>query len=588
MKALLPLALMALVGCNGGGPVMAPVCTTDADCSEGMLCFAEGCGDPGKNIVVEVEGGALNGQFARDFKLEAGTLGKTFDFPIGGPLSVSGEFQRERSTSSNPLDRTSYTDSVVVRAVGQSMLLPGITRIYEERFASPERGAFEMKVGAGDFVVTAMPGDRTIPPVVNTVQVQPTLSPAVTFVFPAVDGAPALTGQLIKKVDTTLRPPEPILLSAGYDLDGGSPPAIDLQLFDVQNNQPLSQRFPVATTSGEFAITISPAARNKATLILVASPREPGAAVPTKRFLVTAQSTAAVSLEYGDFGEAADVEGTILDSTGAPVVGAQVVLEGTVVGDGTFRSKIVETGPSGDFKVSSLGSKSDSSFQLTVAPPKGSRAAYSQTNVGVKVTRAVGADKATGKLNPVTLTLDDRLIAHGFVSQPGSDTRPAVGVFVKATLQVETRTANDEVKALPIEPAEAVTGDDGKFDLPLDPGVWRFEYVPGDVLPISSRLVTIKAVDEQGLKLPSQDLKAVELSFGRTVSGSVTGSVAGTNGTVEQAVPYSQLRFFRVTTVEGRPASILLGTSIADSLGKYKVVLPTVAPTATDAGAMSP
>ena len=45
-------------------------------------------------------------------------------------------------------------------------------------------------------------------------------------------------------------------------------------------------------------------------------------------------------------------------------------------------------------------------------------------------------------------------------------------------------------------------------------------------------------------------------------------------------MPYSQLRFFRVTTVEGRPASILLGTSIADSLGKYKVVICTNLPCA--------
>jgi hypothetical protein len=55
-----------------------------------------------------------------------------------------------------------------------------------------------MKVGAGTFMVTAMPGDRTVPPVVNSVDV-PSSSPSLTFVFPAVDGAPALTGQLIKK-----------------------------------------------------------------------------------------------------------------------------------------------------------------------------------------------------------------------------------------------------------------------------------------------------------------------------------------------------------------------------------------------------
>lgn len=582
MKSLLPLTLLVLTaGCSKSLNGAGRTCTSDEECTvPGQLCFAEGCGDPGKNIVVEVEGGAISGQFARDFPLVTGSLGANQDFEIGSPLSVTGEFQRDRSSSSNPLDRTSYTDPVVVRAVGQSTLLPGITRTFEARFDKPERGSFEMKVGAGDFVVTAMPADRTMPPAVNNVQVPGDGgTAAVTFVFPAVDGAPALTGQLIKKVDTTLLPPEPVLLSEAYT--PGTVPTVDLQLLDVQTNQPLSQRFPIASTTGEFAITVSPEARNKTNIILVAAPREPGVAIPTKRFVLDAKLSAAVALEYGDFGDAADVQGTILDSLGAPIAGAQVVLEGTVVGDGTFRSRIVETDAMGVFKVSSLGSKSDGSFQLTVVPPRGSRAAYSQRNVSVKVGTPVGTLTPVGELKPSQLTLDDRLIARGAVTRPGSSS-PAGGVFVRATLQVQTTTSTGDARALPSEPAEGVTAEDGTFELPLDPGIWRFEYSPGELLPISSRLVTIKAAidDKTGLKLPTQDLNPVELSWGRTVSGLVTGTMGMQT---LQPVPYSQLRFFRVTTVEGRPASILLGMTIADDRGKYQVVLPSVAAPA-DAG----
>ncbi len=565
MRIFAATLVSLLASCSGPTLLSEQSCTSNEQCDSGQLCFAEGCGDPGKNIVVEIEGGALNGQLARDFPLEAGTLGAVYDFRMQGPLSVSGEFQRERSTSSNPLDRTSYTESVVVRAVGQSMLLPGVMRIYEERFASPERGSFEMKVGAGSYTLTAMPADRTVPPVVNLVQV-PSEYPALTFVFPAVDGAPAISGQLIKRVDNTLIPPEPVLLSVS---DG-----VDLQLFDVQTSQPLSQRFPMSGT-GEFAITVSPEARNRTQLMLVASPREPGVPIPTKRFVLEAQVTTAVSLEYGDFGQAAEAEGTILDSQGNPVAGAQVVLEGTVVGDGMFRSKIVETNLAGSFKVSSLGSRSDGSFQLTVVPPKGSRAAYSQRQVTVKVSRTAGSAQTMGKLTPMSFKLDDRLVAKGTVTLPGGN-EAARGVFVRATLQAETRTTKEDLKALPIEPAESTTADDGSFELPLDPGLWRFEFMPGGKLPISSRLVTIKtAIDEKtGLKLPTQTLTPVELSFGRTV----TGSVSSVTGMVRQPVPYSQLRFFRVTTVEGRPASILLGTAIADDRGTYEVVLPAVRP----------
>ena len=456
--------------------------------------------------------------------------------------------------------------------MGQSLLLPGVRRIYEERFASPERGSFEMKVGAGTFVVTAMPGDRTVPPVVNNVDV-PSSSPSLTFVFPAVDGAPALTGQLIKKVDSSLLPPEPVLVSTAFLMRGEVVPTIDLQLFDVQNNQPLSQRFPVSSNTGEFAITISPEARNRQQLILVAAPREPGVPIPTKRFVIDSKVSAAVSLEFGDFGEAAEVKGTILDSQGSPIAGAQVVLGGSVIGDGVFRSKIVETSAAGEFKVNALGSKAEGSFELNVVPPRGSRGAYSQRKVTVKLTKSPGA-QVVATLSPATITLDDRLIARGLVSRP--DGKPAAGVFVRATLQVEARTSLEDVKELPVEPAESITAEDGSFELPLDPGIWRFEYLPGGQLPISSRLVTIKAAvdDTTGIKSLTQTLTPVQLSFGRTVSGTITsGAVLGV---AAEVVPYSQLRFFRVTTVEGRPASILLGSTIADERGRYEVVLPTV------------
>lgn len=575
MKALRALAFLLVLGGCSRASLFPPqvMCNTDEECPSSQLCFAEGCGDPGKGIVVEVEGGSTNGQFARDFALEAGRLGKTFDLNIGDPLAVTGEFQRERSVSSNPLDRTSYTEPVVVRAVGQSLLLPGITRVYEQRFLNPERGAFDMKVGEGSFSITALPADRTVPPAMNMVSVSG-MDSAVTFVFPAVDGAPAITGQLIKKIDNSLLPPEPVLVSTAFSDKGQPIPVIDLQLFDVSTNQPLSQRFPISSTTGEFAITMSPEARTRSTLILVAAPREPGVAVPTKRFVLQSQVTTAVSLEYGDYGDPADVQGTILDITGTPIAGAQVVLEGTVVGDGTFRSKIVETDAMGVFRVSSLGSKSDGSFQLTVVPPKGSRAAYTQRNVTVRVSKMPGAE-ATATLSPASLTLDDRLIATGLVTRPGSSEKPASGVVVRATLQVETRTGTEDLKALPVEPAETVTREDGTFELPLDPGVWRFEYLPGELIPISSRLVTVKTVvDDMGRKMPTQTLTPVELSFGRTVSGNVTGTSA--TGVMNEPVPFSRLRFFRVTTVEGRPASILLGTAIADDRGKYQVVLPTV------------
>jgi hypothetical protein len=397
---------------------------------------------------------------------------------------------------------------------------------------------------------------------------------SVTFVFPSVDGAPALTGQLIKKLDTSTAPPEPVLLATAYTITGTTVPAVELQLFDVENN-PLSQRFPISNTSGEFAITVSPTASSKPRLIVVASPRDPGVEIPTKRFVIDAQFSSAITLEYGDFGTAAEVKGSIVDAVGAPVSGAQVAIEGTVVGEGVFRSKIVETDAAGQFVVRSLPSKSEGSFSVFVAPPKSSRAAWSRRSATVTVKKDAATGLFTGTLSPSVFTLDDRLVARGKVLRPGTGL-PASGVAVRATLQQDKVTGAETLElALPVEPADTVTLADGSFELPLDPGVWRFEYTPGGELPISSRLVTITpGIDETtGRKLPVQELTDVQLSFGRTVSGVVTGDM----GTLSrQPVPYSRLRFFRVTTVEGRPASILLGGAVADDRGRFEVVLPTV------------
>lgn len=555
LRALVP-TLLLLTACSSmltRGSL--PTCADDNECPSGQLCYAEGCGDPGRNVVVEVAGGSLTGQHARDFPIPDGTLTRSTDFDLGAPLSVMGEFQRERNEVPDPTNRAVYSETVVVRATGESVLIPGQRRVYEARFESPERGRFQMNVGSGRYALTALPADRSVPPLrVEPVEVQPfTAASAVTFTFPSADGAALISGQLVKALSSALIPGQPVPLTSSN---------VEVQVFDVETREPLSQRFPVASTTGEFQIAASPEVRLRNALLLVAGPREPGTPVPTKTFLLMAPLPPAVVLEYGDFGEARSVTGRVVDASGGPIAGAQVMLDGLVAGDGSFRSLVAETDASGKFSLESLASRQTGSFTVTVAPPKNGRSAYSR----LPVTVTLRDGEAT--LNPDVLTLEDRLVVRGRVLRP--DNEPAGGVGVRVTSQ--ELDASGDTRALPREPGDAITDQDGAFELSLDPGLWRFEYYPSESLPLASRLITVKAaVDDAGVALPTLTLPTVRLTNGRRVQGTVTGVMGSKEGA---PVPYSQLRFFRATTVEGRPSAILLGTATADERGRYEVILP--------------
>lgn len=556
MRAFLFIALFCLTSCFTTGMKGPTTCQTDNDCQKpGELCFAEGCGDPGTGIVVEVTGGTLTSYAARDFSIADGTLTRAQNFEMGQPLSVTGSFLRELSAEPNPLHRTTYAQPVTIRAVGQSVLLPGIKRVAQTRVAAPEGGYYEVRLPSGEFQLTAIADDITVPPVTAEQLVQPASPGAqLNFVFAAADSSPALTGQLIKTTDSSLVPPEPVLLSADYV--NGTAPTVELQLIDANTNVAVSQRFPVSSSTGEFSVIVSPQARTQS-LLLVAAPSDPGAPVPTKRFALPSPLPQAISLEYGDFGMPGEITGTLVDSSGAPIAAAQVLLEGPVEGGGTFRSKLVNTGDDGTFKLTAIPSKVGENFTLYAVPPRMSRAAAN--HIAITATWENGVFTMT----PGTVMLADRPLVKGRVLKSDKVT-PAANVSIHAIVQELSGTSS-----VPRDEVEGMTDADGNFELPVDPGVWRFEFLAGVDTPLSSRLVTI---NETGSSQPVQ-LADVVLSRGQTVSGIVTATV--TTAAKPTEASYSQLRFFRVQEFDGVRTSILLGTATADEHGNYKVLLPS-------------
>jgi protocatechuate 3,4-dioxygenase beta subunit len=538
----------------GIGPHLNGACVADDECASGQLCFAEGCVDPGKNVVVEVSGDAASQYFARDFAIEQGSLGTSRDFSLGAPLLLQGEFQREKSSAVDPTNRSFYSDAVVVRAQGTSLLIPGINRTFEQRFDKPERGYFQMPLGAGLFRVTAVPVDTAVPPAsFDNVRLEPSglnlANASVTFAFPAVEGAVSISGRLLLRFDGSKFPAVEEALTKS---------AVDLQAFDPLTREPLSQRFPVSSgqpgSRGDFSMTLSPKVKSLRSIILLASPREATALTPQKSFPVQIPLASSLMLEFGDYGEPAKVAGNVVGPQGQPVANAQVVLEGEVKGGGHFRSRTVSTDSDGRFEIVALANAPEKTFMLTVLPQAGDVA--SLTRVAVSLNRQ--GDRF--ELGEKTIRCGERTLVEGTVLQ--SNGAAALDVTIRAAEMPHEAQPH----GLPLETAETVTGKDGSFALRLDPADFRLELSPRFLGPLASRFISVPSV---GLTPPTPiHLREVVLSSGRRVSGVVRA--AGASG--EAPVPHAALRFFRVA---GTPSvAVPLGSTVADGQGNYSLVVP--------------
>ena len=546
------LGALALAACSFG-TAAPPSCVTDSDCSSGTICFVDGCADPTRELAVEVTGSSLTGIFPQDFEVKE--LGASQDFFLPGPITIGGSFQLERTAGVDPTQRDIYDSEVLVRATGESVLLPGVTRSYQSRFAKTDRGTFSMGVGQGRYSVTALPTDPGVPPMTFTnVLAGLDAGGALNFAFASDQGVVKLSGRLLRKRLAGPPPTDLVVTQA----------EMELQAFDPATGEPLSQRGATSSghagATGDFILVMSPLARSLPVIEVVATPRSLDALVPTRRFALRPPFAANVTLELGDFGEVIpEVRGVVLGVEGEPLAGASVLFEGRVGGEGVFRSRLVETGPDGAFTVDLL--PSDGTFTMTVFPAPGARSGVTQTQA--RVTSAPGAPPA---LTPQRLRCRERLLVRGTVLL--ADQSPAAMIRVRAV-----ETSKSPTRPLPLEDVEVLTDSAGVYELRLDPGSWSLEFLPTGDLPQTSRLVTVSTIAaSDGDTLDRQQLAPIVLPRGRRVTGVVTSNVANRGPT---PLSNAQVRFFRVTRIENKPASVLLGTGVTNGIGVYTVILPT-------------
>ncbi|HSP81191.1 MAG TPA: carboxypeptidase regulatory-like domain-containing protein, partial [Myxococcaceae bacterium] len=119
--------------------------------------------------------------------------------------------------------------------------------------------------------------------------------------------------------------------------------------------------------------------------------------------------------------------------------------------------------------------------------------------------------------------------------------------------------------------APRLTDAQGHFELALDPGQYRLDFIPSQNLPRVSRIVTVRpgeSTTPEGI-LP---LQPFALSKGRQINGLVSFSGARL---LQSPAPYASVRFFRVVNVEGQPSALLLSQTLTSQDGTYSATLPT-------------
>ncbi len=504
-------------------------CRGDDECGDNQVCFPEGCGDPGKNIRVEVVPDPKGGLYAQDFRVE--DLRSEQNIELFDPATLQGQVRREGVSSST------YSAPVTLRLTGESLLIPGVIRRHETTL-TPDSSGYSLPVASGRYTVTLLAADTELPPQSTTREVQPGNAVTLDFTLPASTSLVRLSGKVV-----------------GSD---GLPVDVDLEAQALDEAlRPLSQRVAVNRTTGELTLSLPPSAALLPNVLVQVLPNSAEALVPQKLFNVNPRLGIQEPLSMGDYGLPVPVRGRVKDQDGQPLAQATVYLQGKVGGGGQYSSRRVMTDANGMFEVFTLASALDASTMLYVVPPPGSRAGI--TLKSLTVPRA-------GLSLAQEVTCENRMKVQGTLLMP-SDSLFAAGVKVVAEPIGELR--GWPRPSFMVE-ASRPTDDMGHFELALDPGQYRLDFIPTDGLPRVSRIVTVRPGEDTPGGV--QELSSFTLSKGRRVTGHV--SFSGQR-MMEPAAPYASIRFFRVVDVEGKPSALLLAQTLTDQDGSYSTTLPT-------------
>jgi len=504
--------LLVLAGCNLFVEPSPPPgsCSSDQDCTHPQRCYVDGCGTLPADLLAEVITSAPTGV-------------TSVDFPLGPPVANMPLVLPDQQLLQLTVRRGAgpYPASVQLLANGASTLLPGVNRTAQTAGAAAN-GFFQVGLSTGQYTLVVSPLDPAVPPATQTAV---GMDAGVTSL--TVDLLPA--GQVQTVSGTVLAgpgQPEPV------------PPTVQLQATD---GRALSARIS-ADAVGGFQLSFG-AGTLAAGAVLRVSPG-PGALGAVAAFPVSDPAQFTSPFIVGDTAAPVVVSGQVLGPDGTPVVGANVFIQGTVVGGGAGNVGPAFSGDAGTFTLSTLPQATSGSLQLWIIPPPGSIAGLIRTAVEVPA----GSPVAGSWTCPVRPLLTGGMLL------------PDAGPLVGAPLRADPVLPLDAVTPLPPGGTSGQTGEAGTFAIRLDPGVYQLEVQPGGSLPVLRRLVQVTPSGAQ--------LGPVSLPTGRTLTARVLRG-AGT------LVPQALLRVYRKETLDdGTARVLLLGENVSDQNGVVRLLLP--------------
>ena len=509
---LLGLTAFLLAGCNLFNDPTPPegTCSRDQDCKAPQRCYVDGCGTLPADLLTEVITSAPNGVTSVDLPLGAPVANMPLVLPDQQELALSVR------RGGGP-----YPASLQLLATGQSTLLPGVNRTAQATGAAAN-GVFQVGLSTGRYTLVVSPLDPAVPPTMlaGVVMDAGVMSLSVDL----------LTAAQVQTVRGTVvagpGQPEPV------------PPSVQLLGAD---GRPLSSR-TVADPDGGFQLTFGRDALDGGAVLQV-SPG-PGALGAVAALPVSDPAQFGTPFIVGDNAPPVQVSGQVFGPDGAPVAGASVFLQGTVVGGGSGHAGPALSGDAGTFVLSTLPQAAPGTLQLWIVPPPGSIAGLIRMPLDVPAGSPVAR----------SWTCPARPVLTGGVLLP--DAGPLAGAVVRVDPLVPVNAETP----LPPSGASGQTGEAGGFAMRLDPGVYQLEVQTGPGFPTLRRLVSVTSA---GTQLP-----VVSLTPGRTL----TARILRDAGTV---VPQALLRVYRLETLpDGTPRALLIGEDVSDPDGAVRLLLP--------------